>query len=131
MFYTRVLEMLGVAADTPRDPDLSHDKNSVNLCNNTSRHCYTLVDDLVNSSNFKDLFRTDLDIFPASLICFNKTGKKTLPSEEKLLVRKWILYEIRICFLLVLNSLFGFWTKGKKSQLGHFSEYFYLHCTWS
>ena len=33
-FYTRVLEMLGVAGDTPHDPDLTHDKNSVNLCNN-------------------------------------------------------------------------------------------------
>lgn len=92
-FYTRVLEMLAVSGETPRDPDLSHDKNSVNLCNNTSRQCYTLVDDLVNSNNFKDLFRTELDIFPASLICFNKTGKKTLPSEEKLLDRSGKLAE--------------------------------------
>ena len=75
-----------MSAGIARDPDLSHDKNSVNLCNNTSRHCHALVDDLVNSHNFKDLFKAELDVFPASLICFNKSGKKTLPSEDKLLV---------------------------------------------
>ncbi|XP_063690684.1 uncharacterized protein LOC134823219 [Bolinopsis microptera] len=92
-FYTRALEMLSVSGGTPRDPNLSHDKNSVNLCNNTSRDCFSLVDGLVNSSNFKDLFRTDLDVFPASLMCFNKTGKKTQPSEEKLLDRSGKLAE--------------------------------------
>jgi len=92
-FYSRVLEMLSVSGETPRDTALSHDKNSVNLCNNTSRDSFSLVDGLVNSSNFKDLFRTDLDVFPASLMCFNKTGKKTQPSEEKLLDRSGKLAE--------------------------------------
>ena len=83
-----------MSGETPRDTTLSHDKNSINLCNNTSRDSFSLVDGLVNSSNFKDLFRTDLDVFPASLMCFNKTGKKTQPSEEKLLVGNLLYYTL-------------------------------------
>lgn len=85
-FYERLLEMLDLSHSIPRDCDVTPDQNTLNLCNNTSRHCYTLVEQLVGSCAFKELFKTDLDVYPGAPIMVNNQNKKTLPSLEKLKV---------------------------------------------
>ena len=79
-----------VRSEKARDVELTADQNTTNLCNNTSRHCYNLVDSLTSSVAYQDLFSTKINLFPPSLVCFNQEtggGKKSLPALGKLKVR--------------------------------------------
>eukprot|EP00116_Pleurobrachia_bachei_P006346 sb/3466608/ len=77
-----------VRGEKARDTELTADQNTTNLCNNTSRHCYNLVDSLTSSVAYQDLFSTKINLFPPSLVCFNQDagggGRKSLPALGKL-----------------------------------------------